>query len=960
MTSRRLLAMSTWFVLSTALVGLAVYGPGPNSTVIPSTQQNLSIIISAPPDGSTVDIPPGTAQVEGNCAIGTVPGQPLCVLYVLDVSGSTDRDFMTANGIAYVDANGNGMGTFGSPDAGDNFNVTSGDIEAGEVLDGEIAGVVALHASIGNPSNVRVGLEAFASAGAPVDVGPGLGFQYYITPPQLDANVLLGSDIDEAVRTFRSEFSAPSGGSVVKFTAVSQATLGSSTNFKSALSVMNSSLLNCTAPKQNIVFFLSDGESNSGFRCDPMLAGGGNCGPELTAAIAAGTKIHTVAVGASADPIDLQYIASQTGGTFTQVTNPSLLAAVLPTISPAGLDTAIVDGDDVGIDALGNFTKQVTCPGTGPFTVTATCIAADEDHTEVHADITLNCQPLCGNGMLDANEECEPPNTATCDATCQRVPDCGDGFTDAPEACDPPDGVSCNASCQLIACGDNVVEGQEECEPPNTATCDATCQRVPDCGDGFVDAPEQCEPPSAGTCDADCTLIVCGNGEIEAGEECEPENPVPPCDGFCQRIPVCGDSLLDGTEVCDPPDGTTCDTDCTPIACGNNDVEPGEECEPPSTATCDATCQRVPSCGDTFIDGSEECEPPNSPNCDGSCQLIACGNGIVQTGEECEPPNSPNCDASCQRVPVCGDTFVDAPETCEPPATGTCDSDCTLIACGNGEVETGEECEPPNTVVCGPTCQRISECGDGFIDELEECEPPSSPNCDAACQLIACGNGMVQPGEECEPPNTATCDPTCQRVPTCNDGFIDSPPEECEPPNTTTCDANCQLAEVCTNGLDDDGDTLIDCADPDCPPCPEPRKDPGKIKFDTSGAHRDKLWGHGRFTPDGTFDPATQGVHIVLTNRNGIIYRATVPANALVRYGRGFLLKEPTGTRYDGLRKLFLRDKGASWTFTLDAVGDLSAATEAEMTFSFGMGNQSLSITRRWVPRGYGWLLRND
>jgi hypothetical protein len=100
----------------------------------------------------------------------------------------------------------------------------------------------------------------------------------------------------------------------------------------------------------------------------------------------------------------------------------------------------------------------------------------------------------------------------------------------------------------------------------------------------------------------------------------------------------------------------------------------------------------------------------------------------------------------------------------------------------------------------------------------------------------------VQPGEECEPPNTATCDPTCQRVPTCNDGLIDSPPEECEPPNTTTCDANCQLAEVCTNGLDDDGDTLIDCADTDCPPCPEPRKDPGKIKFDKSGAHRDKLW----------------------------------------------------------------------------------------------------------------------
>jgi hypothetical protein len=805
-----------------------------------------------------------------------------------------------------------------------------------------------------------VGLEAFATASAAADVGPAGGLQFFLTPPQLDANALLGPDIEEVVRTFRSEFTPPAGGSITKFTAVSQATLGSGTNFKSALGVMNSTLLNCTAPKQNIVFFLSDGESNSGFRCDPMLAGGGNCGPELTAAIAAGTKIHTVAVGASADPIDLQYIATQTGGTFTQVTNPSLLAAVLPSITPAGLDTAIVDGDDVGIDALGNFTKTVTCPAPGPLTVTATCVAADAAQTQVHADITLNCALLCGNGMVEGDEECEPPSTATCDATCQRVPVCGDGFTDAPEECDPADGVSCNASCELISCGDGTVEGQEECEPPNTASCDATCQRVPQCGDGFVDVPEQCEPPSAGTCDADCTLIVCGNGEIEAGEECEPENPVPPCDGLCQRIPVCGDGLLDG-EACDPPDGTTCDTDCTPIVCGNGDVEVGEECEPPSTATCDAGCQRVPSCGDTFVDGTEECEPPNSPNCDANCILIACGNNTIQPGEECEPPNSPNCDAACQRLPICGDGFVDGPdETCEPPGTSTCDADCTLIACGNGDVETGEECEPPSTATCDAACQRVPVCSDGFIDNPEECEPPSSPNCDVSCLLIACGNGMVQPGEECEPPNTATCDPACQRVPVCGDGNIDSPPEECEPPSTTTCDATCQLAEVCSNGIDDDGDTLIDCLDPDCPPCEEPRKDPAKIKFDTSGANRDKLWAHGRYTPDPGVDYATQSIHIVLTNRKGVIYRATVPAGALRSYGRGFILKEPTGTLYDGLRKLSLRDKGTSWTYTLNAVADLSAADEPEMTLSFGTAAQSLANTRHWLPRSYGWFMRHD
>ena len=53
-----------------------------------------------------------------------------------------------------IDANGNGI----AGDAGDDFN---GDGELGDVLDGEIAGVLALHASIGNPPQVNVGVVAF-------------------------------------------------------------------------------------------------------------------------------------------------------------------------------------------------------------------------------------------------------------------------------------------------------------------------------------------------------------------------------------------------------------------------------------------------------------------------------------------------------------------------------------------------------------------------------------------------------------------------------------------------------------------------------------------------------------------------------------------------------------------------------------------------------------------------------
>ena len=87
----------------------------------------------------------------------------------LDVSGSTDLDFMISNSIAYVDADGDGVGSFAAPDPGDDFN---GDGEAGETLDGEISGVLSLNLSIGNPSNVTVGAQAFASSAEGADVLP--------------------------------------------------------------------------------------------------------------------------------------------------------------------------------------------------------------------------------------------------------------------------------------------------------------------------------------------------------------------------------------------------------------------------------------------------------------------------------------------------------------------------------------------------------------------------------------------------------------------------------------------------------------------------------------------------------------------------------------------------------------------------------------------------------------------
>ncbi len=807
-------AVAAGGILVSAAVAFAVFGPGPNSVTVPSTAQLLSATITAPANNSQAPIPPGTVVVQGNCAI-TPPltscnqGTVINVLYVLDVSGSTDRDYLVQNHIPLVDANGNGI----AGDAGDDFN---GDGEAGDTLDGEIAGVLALHASIGNPAGVNVGVEAFASNASAADVDPatpnsGGITQFFTNPPQADRNGTNGPDIIEVLRSLDSNFNTPSGGLIGKFTVVSRSTLGSGTEFPDALTAMNNALSHFP-PGKNIVFFLSDGESNAGFRCIDSTH---PCKPQLDAAVAACTTVNTVGVGASADPVDLTFIANYTHGTFTQVTNPSQLSTILPLITPVGLHHAVVNGTLVPLDALGNFSRTIACPGTTPFTVTATCVASDPASTSVSADVGLSCFMLCGNGVVNpaAGEECDPPNTATCDANCQRIPLCGDGFIDAPEQCEPPNTATCNQTCRFIVCGNGNVEQGEECEPPGTAICDASCQRIPLCGDGFVDAPEQCEPPSTATCDHDCTFIVCGNGEVEQGEECEPPNTAT-CDGQCQRVPNCGDGFVDAPEQCEPPSTGNCDSSCRLLSCGNGVVQSGEECEPPNTTTCDASCQRVPICGDGFIDGAETCDPPHAGTCDANCQTIVCGNGLVQPGEECEPPSTATCDASCQRVPACGDGFIDGAETCDPPHTGTCDASCQTIVCGNGLVQPGEECEPPSTATCDGQCQRVPNCGDGFVDAPETCDPPNGTTCSSRCTLIVCGDLVVDAPEECDPPHLLTCDTGCQRVPVCGDGFIDAP-ELCDPPNGTTCGSDCRPI-VCGNGI---VEGLEDCEPPNTTTC---------------------------------------------------------------------------------------------------------------------------------------------
>ena len=118
----------------------------------------------------------------------------------------------------------------------------------------------------------------------------------------------------------------------------------------------------------------------------------------------------------------------------------------------------------------------------------------------------------CGNGKLDAGEQCDPPG-GTCDARCRFK--CGNGIKDSGEACD--NGVNdgsygtCKNDCTPADfCGDGVKNGSEQCDlgaanSPSAygaGKCTNACKVAPYCGDHRVNAGEECDGQIG--CSASC------------------------------------------------------------------------------------------------------------------------------------------------------------------------------------------------------------------------------------------------------------------------------------------------------------------------------------------------------------------------------------------------------------------------------------------------------------------------
>jgi cysteine-rich repeat protein len=81
---------------------------------------------------------------------------------------------------------------------------------------------------------------------------------------------------------------------------------------------------------------------------------------------------------------------------------------------------------------------------------------------------------------------------------------CGDGVLDAGEECDDGDWYNeneCSDACTIAVCGDGIVQ-----------TAGAT---------GHASDDEQCEPAEDPWCAEYCLYTYCGNGVVDEGEECD-------------------------------------------------------------------------------------------------------------------------------------------------------------------------------------------------------------------------------------------------------------------------------------------------------------------------------------------------------------------------------------------------------------------------------------------------------
>ena len=111
-------------------------------------------------------------------------------------------------------------------------------------------------------------------------------------------------------------------------------------------------------------------------------------------------------------------------------------------------------------------------------------------------------------------------------------------------------------------------------------------------------------------------------------------------------------------------------------------------------------------------------------------------------------------------------------------------------------------------------------------------------------------------------------------------------------------------------------------------------------------------------------DPSAEGFEVILRNERGLIYYGMLLPGEMApkgKKGQKYDYKDKTAKTTGGIflaRVKYKVVKGElNMNFRIKAYGDLSSATEADMTFRLSIGNVGGFIRADWTRKKNGWLL---
>ncbi|MFH1437775.1 MAG: hypothetical protein ABIJ56_18855, partial [Pseudomonadota bacterium] len=504
------------------------------------------------------------------------------------------------------------------------------------------------------------------------------------------------------------------------------------------------------------------------------------------------------------------------------------------------VETCDPGSEDAGDD--GCVSEAMVCEDDGFACTAETC---DED---MNACASIEDDGACADDLMCNGEEaCDPfdPEADSRGCIIGEEPDCGDGVDCTFDSCS--EGVGCQYVPDHGLCDEG-----EICDPEEGCT-EFACETNEECDDGFFCNGEEtcgdegfCLPGVGVACadTVDCTVDSCV--EVEGGYECQitPVHTLCADDLYCTVSGRCDEELGCVHEERDCGDGVDCTQDSCNEEAGACENSPNDGlCSDGIFCTVNERCDPDAGCASDRRDCADEIDCTQDSCCEdcGACLNLP-DDGLCPDDLFCD--GIPRCDADAGCLPGTDDPCDDGLDCTDDSCSETDDPHCTnavrdgacLIA--GACYDAGASHPTVTCLVCDPdnsrtewsidegTCFISGACyddGDRNPDnDCQVCDPDASPSTWTGLSsdpdsgiLIRCneGWGLCFSGVCC-----------MNRWPACSDGrdnndndLADYPDDPgCSGPLDNSEDGPSAFPSQCFDGEDNDGDTLVDMADPGC------------------------------------------------------------------------------------------------------------------------------------------------